>query len=186
MLLVDRTTGSGKTTTLYAVISDDQPGSGQIITIEDPVEYRLPRVLQIPVNENTRDQLSSARFSCSILRHAPVTRSWSARFAIEPKTAQIAVQSALTGHLVFTRVHANIVFDVIAPLPAHAGRSVQLRVALNGGAGAAACPPGVVRTARSPIRPDAAHAGRFGHRLSGMAAEFRFVHGTGCGHCSAG
>ncbi|MEN3353741.1 MAG: ral secretion pathway protein, partial [Betaproteobacteria bacterium] len=109
MLLVTGPTGSGKTTTLYAVISEINHGTDKIITIEDPVEYQLPRVLQIPVNE--KKGLTFARGLRSILRHDPD------KILVgeirDTETAQIAVQAALTGHLVFTTVHANSVFDVI-------------------------------------------------------------------------
>ncbi len=109
MLLVTGPTGSGKTTTLYAVISEVNSGLDKIVTIEDPVEYRLPGVLQIPVNE--KKGLTFARGLRSILRHDP-DRIMVGEIR-DPETAEIAVQSALTGHLVFTTVHANNVFDVI-------------------------------------------------------------------------
>src|SRR5437773_8564425 len=109
MLLVTGPTGSGKTTTLYAAISETQTGRDKIITIEDPVEYQLPGVLQIPVNE--MKGLTFARGLRSILRHDP--DKIMVGEIRDPETAQIAIQSALTGHLVFTTVHANNVFDVI-------------------------------------------------------------------------
>jgi general secretion pathway protein E len=109
MLLVTGPTGSGKTTTLYAVISEVNTGLDKIVTIEDPVEYQLPGVLQIPVNE--KKGLTFARGLRSILRHDP-DRIMVGEIR-DPETAEIAVQSALTGHLVFTTVHANNVFDVI-------------------------------------------------------------------------
>jgi general secretion pathway protein E len=99
MLLVTGPTGSGKTTTLYGAISETQTGRDKIVTIEDPVEYQLPGVLQIPVNE--KKGLTFARGLRSILRHDR-TRSWWARSATGNR--QIAIQSALTGHLVFTTV----------------------------------------------------------------------------------
>ena len=109
MLLVTGPTGSGKTTTLYAAIAETHQSRDKIITIEDPVEYQLPGVLQIPVNE--RKGLTFARGLRSILRHDPD------KILVgeirDAETAQIAVQSALTGHLVFTTVHANTVFDVV-------------------------------------------------------------------------
>jgi general secretion pathway protein E len=108
MLLVTGPTGSGKTTTIYAVLSEINNGREKIITIEDPVEYELPGVLQIPVNE--RKGLTFAKGLRSILRHDPD------RILVgeirDPETAQIAVQSALTGHQVFTTVHANSIYDV--------------------------------------------------------------------------
>jgi general secretion pathway protein E len=110
MLLVTGPTGSGKTTTLYAAISETQTGRDKIITIEDPVEYQLPGVLQIPVNE--KKGLTFARGLRSILRHDP--DKIMVGEIRDPETAQIAIQSALTGHLVFTTVHANNVFDVVS------------------------------------------------------------------------
>jgi len=109
MVLVTGPTGSGKTTTLYAALTEIQTGEDKIITIEDPVEYMLRGILQIPVNE--KKGLTFAKGLRSILRHDPD------KIMIgeirDSETAQIAVQSALTGHLVFTTVHANNVFDVI-------------------------------------------------------------------------
>ena len=109
MVLVTGPTGSGKTTTLYAAISEINKGEEKIITIEDPVEYELAGVVQIPVNE--KKGLTFARGLRSVLRHDPD------KILVgeirDPETAQIAVQSALTGHLVFTTVHANNAFDVI-------------------------------------------------------------------------
>lgn len=109
MVLVTGPTGSGKTTTLYAAISEINSGLDKIITIEDPVEYQLSGVLQIPVNE--KKGLTFARGLRSILRHDP--DKIMVGEIRDAETAQIAVQSALTGHLVFTTVHANNVFDVI-------------------------------------------------------------------------
>jgi general secretion pathway protein E len=109
MLLVTGPTGSGKTTTLYGAISEVNNGLDKIITIEDPVEYQLPGILQIPVNE--KKGLTFARGLRSILRHDP-DRIMVGEIR-DSETAEIAVQSALTGHLVFTTVHANNVFDVI-------------------------------------------------------------------------
>jgi general secretion pathway protein E len=109
MLLITGPTGSGKTTTLYAALTEINHGQDKIITIEDPVEYQLPGILQIPVNE--KKGLTFARGLRSILRHDPD------KILVgeirDPETAQIAIQSALTGHLVFTSVHANNVFDVL-------------------------------------------------------------------------
>ena len=109
MLLVTGPTGSGKTTTLYAAISETQTGNDKIVTIEDPVEYQLQGVLQIPVNE--KKGLTFARGLRSILRHDP--DKIMVGEIRDPETAQIAIQSALTGHLVFTTVHANNVIDVL-------------------------------------------------------------------------
>ena len=108
MLLVTGPTGSGKTTTVYAVLSEINNEIEKIVTIEDPVEYELPGVLQIPVNE--RKGLTFAKGLRSILRHDPD------RILVgeirDAETAEIAVQSALTGHQVFTTVHANSIADV--------------------------------------------------------------------------
>jgi general secretion pathway protein E len=109
MLLVTGPTGSGKTTTLYAAIGETLTGEDKVITIEDPVEYQLPGVVQIPVNE--KKGLTFARGLRSILRHDP-DRVMVGEIR-DPETAQIAVQAALTGHLVFSTVHANSAFDVI-------------------------------------------------------------------------
>jgi general secretion pathway protein E len=128
LLLVTGPTGSGKTTTLYAALAEIHTGLDKIITIEDPVEYQVADVLQIPVNE--KKGLTFARGLRSILRHDP--DKIMVGEIRDPETAQIAVQAALTGHQVFTTVHANNVFDVI-------GRFVNMGVdtysfvsALNG------------------------------------------------------
>lgn len=108
MLMITGPTGSGKTTTVYALLSEVNSGLEKIVTIEDPVEYELPGVLQIPVNE--RKGLTFAKGLRSILRHDPD------RILVgeirDGETAEIAVQSALTGHQVFTTIHANSLFDV--------------------------------------------------------------------------
>ena len=109
MVLVTGPTGSGKTTTLYAALSEIQTPEDKIITIEDPVEYQLKGVTQIPINE--RKGLTFARGLRSILRHDP--DKIMVGEIRDPETAQIAIQSALTGHLVFTTVHANNVIDVL-------------------------------------------------------------------------
>jgi type IV pilus assembly protein PilB len=109
MVLVTGPTGSGKTTTLYAALSEIASPEDKIITIEDPVEYQIPGIVQVPVNE--KKGLTFARGLRSILRHDP--DKIMVGEVRDSETAQIAVQSALTGHLVFTTVHANNVFDVI-------------------------------------------------------------------------
>ena len=109
LLLVTGPTGSGKTTTLYAALSEINHGCDKIITIEDPVEYQLAGILQIPVNE--KKGLTFARGLRSILRHDP-DRIMVGEIR-DPDTAQIAIQAALTGHLVLSTVHANNAFDVI-------------------------------------------------------------------------
>jgi type IV pilus assembly protein PilB len=109
MVLVTGPTGSGKTTTLYACLSEIQSSEDKIVTIEDPVEYQLRGITQIPVNE--KKGLTFARGLRSILRHDP-DKVMVGEIRDE-ETAQIAIQSALTGHLVFTTVHANNVVDVL-------------------------------------------------------------------------
>ncbi|HSE42556.1 MAG TPA: GspE/PulE family protein [Acidobacteriota bacterium] len=109
MVLVTGPTGSGKTTTLYAAVSEIRSVEHKIITIEDPVEYQLPGITQIPVNE--KKGLTFARGLRSILRHDP--DKIMVGEIRDSETAQIAIQSALTGHLVFTTVHANNVVDVL-------------------------------------------------------------------------
>ena len=109
MVLVTGPTGSGKTTTLYAALSEIKSDEDKIITIEDPVEYQLRGVTQIPVNE--KRGLTFARGLRSILRHDP--DKIMVGEIRDNETAQIAIQSALTGHLVFTTVHANNVVDVL-------------------------------------------------------------------------
>ncbi len=177
LLLVTGPTGSGKTTSLYAAISEINHGHDKIITIEDPVEYQLAGVLQIPVNE--KKGLTFARGLRSILRHDP-DRIMVGEIR-DPETAQIAIQAALTGHLVFSTVHANNVFDVI-------GRFTHMNVdpysfvsALNGVLAQRLvrinCPDCSVPT---PISEDDLHA-------SGVAPErylgATFRSGKGCGKC---
>jgi type IV pilus assembly protein PilB len=119
MVLVTGPTGSGKTTTLYACLSEIQSPEDKIVTIEDPVEYQLRGVVQIPVNE--KKGLTFARGLRSILRHDP-DKIMVGEIRDE-ETASIAIQSALTGHLVFTTVHANNVVDVL-------GRFLNMKVDL--------------------------------------------------------
>jgi type IV pilus assembly protein PilB len=109
MVLVTGPTGSGKTTTLYAALSEIKTVEDKIVTIEDPVEYQLRGITQIPINE--KKGLTFARGLRSILRHDP--DKIMVGEIRDPETAQIAIQSALTGHLVFTTVHANNVIDVL-------------------------------------------------------------------------
>ena len=177
MLLVTGPTGSGKTTTLYAVIGEVNSGRDKIITIEDPVEYQLPGVLQIPVNE--KKGLTFARGLRSILRHDP--DKIMVGEIRDPETAQIAVQSALTGHLVLSTVHANNAFDVISRflhmgVPAHSfvsainGVLAQRLVRLN----CAAC-----SVADAP-EPALLHESGLSEA---MLADFDFRRGSGCEHC---
>jgi general secretion pathway protein E len=128
MLLVTGPTGSGKTTTLYALISETNNGEDKFVTIEDPVEYHLSGVLQIPVNE--QKGLTFARGLRSILRHDP-DRIMVGEIR-DPETAEIAVQSALTGHLVYTTVHANNAIDVLGRFQHMGVDAYNLVSALNG------------------------------------------------------
>jgi len=177
MMLVTGPTGSGKTTTLYAAISEINNGSEKIITIEDPVEYQLPGVLQIPVNE--KKGLTFARGLRSILRHDP--DKIMVGEIRDAETAQIAIQSALTGHLVFTTVHANNVFDVIGRFMHMGVDMYSLVSALNG------------VLAQRLLRVNCTHCIAVDHpnldllKASGLQEDdvknWRFRAGKGCGHC---
>ncbi|MFL6693012.1 MAG: GspE/PulE family protein, partial [Ramlibacter sp.] len=177
MLLVTGPTGSGKTTTLYAALSETQDGHDKVITIEDPVEYQLPGVLQIPVNE--RKGLTFARGLRSILRHDP-DRVMVGEIR-DPETAQIAIQAALTGHLVFTTVHANNVFDVLGRFTHMQVDPYSFAAALNGIVAQRLvrlnCPH-----CSAPARPPASLL-----ETSGIdpadAGGFQFMQGLGCGQC---
>ena len=177
MLLVTGPTGSGKTTTLYAAITEINNGQDKIVTIEDPVEYQLAGVLQIPVNE--KKGLTFARGLRSILRHDP--DKIMVGEIRDPETANIAVQSALTGHLVFTTVHANNVFDVI-------GRFMHMNVDLFGFVAAlnAILAQRLVRLVcphcAEDYRPDDALLKESG-LTDAQATSFRFRTGHGCREC---
>ena len=127
MVLVTGPTGSGKTTTLYAAITEMNIKDDKLITIEDPVEYQLSGVVQIPVNE--KKGLTFARGLRSILRHEP--DKIMVGEIRDAETAQIAIQSALTGHLVLTTVHANNVFDVIGRFASMGIDAYNFLAALN-------------------------------------------------------
>ena len=127
MVLVTGPTGSGKTTTLYAALAEIKSIEDKIITIEDPVEYQLKGITQIPINE--KKGLTFARGLRSILRHDP--DKIMVGEIRDPETAQIAIQSALTGHLVFTTVHANNVFDVLGRFLNMGVEAYQFISALN-------------------------------------------------------
>ena len=177
MVLVTGPTGSGKTTTLYAAISEINTGDDKIITIEDPVEYQLPGVVQIPVNE--KKGLTFARGLRSILRHDP--DKIMVGEIRDAETAQIAIQSALTGHLVFTTVHANHVFDVI-------GRFVNMGIEPYNFVSSLNCVLAqrlvrlICQTCREQVRLDKTQA-----EESGLDSErYRDVplyQGRGCGEC---
>jgi type IV pilus assembly protein PilB len=127
MVLVTGPTGSGKTTTLYAALSEIKSVEDKIVTIEDPVEYQLRGITQIPINE--KKGLTFARGLRSILRHDP--DKIMVGEIRDPETAQIAIQSALTGHLVFTTVHANNVLDVLGRFLNMGVEAYQFVSALN-------------------------------------------------------
>ena len=177
MLLVTGPTGSGKTTTLYATLTEMHNGRDKIITIEDPVEYQLAGVLQIPVNE--KKGLSFAKGLRSILRHDP-DRIMVGEIR-DRETAEIAVQSALTGHLVLTTVHANNVFDVFGRF-GHMGVDPYAFVsALN-----AIWAQRLVRVncphCAQPVEPDADELARMGLSAADVAG-YQFRQGQGCGDC---
>ena len=127
MVLVTGPTGSGKTTTLYAALSEIKSVEDKIITIEDPVEYQLRGITQIPINE--KKGLTFARGLRSILRHDP--DKIMVGEIRDNETAQIAINSALTGHLVFTTVHANNVLDVLGRFLNMGVEAYQFVSALN-------------------------------------------------------
>ncbi len=175
MLLVTGPTGSGKTTTLYAAITEINDGRDKIITIEDPVEYQLPGIVQIPVNE--KKGLSFARGLRSVLRHDP-DRVMVGEIR-DPETAQIAVQAALTGHLVFSTVHANSAFDVIGRFM-HMGLDLYNVVsALNGVVAQRLLRVSCLHCVRPLIASDEALA-RVGIERGDAHALAR---GHGCSHC---
>ena len=177
MLLVTGPTGSGKTTTLYAALTEIHNGREKIITIEDPVEYQLPGILQIPVNE--KKGLTFAKGLRSILRHDP--DKIMVGEIRDRETAEIAVQSALTGHLVLTTVHANNVFDVFGRFT-HMGIDPYAFVSALNGIWAQRlvrmnCPHCAVRYTPTDHELVAA-------RLEREAAEdYLFMRGKGCGDC---
>ncbi|WP_097065844.1 GspE/PulE family protein [Nitrosovibrio sp. Nv4] len=177
MLLVTGPTGSGKTTTLYAAISEVNKGHDKIITIEDPIEYQLPGVLQIPVNE--KKGLTFVRGLRSILRHDP--DKIMVGEIRDPETAQIAIQAALTGHLVFTTVHANNVFDVIGRF-SHMGVDPYSFVSALNGIAAQRLVRLLCTHCAVEARPDAQLIAESGID-SGQADAFRFRTGKGCGQC---
>jgi general secretion pathway protein E len=181
MMLVTGPTGSGKTTTLYAAIAETHNPRDKIITIEDPVEYQLPGVLQIPVNE--RKGLTFARGLRSILRHDPD------KILVgeirDAETAQIAIQSALTGHLVFTTVHANNVFDVVGRFTQFDIDAYTFASAINGIVAQRllrkVCPH-CATVAKAEADLPAAHDQQ--HRSThGSHSAHRWLKANGCEHC---
>ena len=177
MVLVTGPTGSGKTTSLYAAISEVNTGHDKIITIEDPVEYQLSGVLQIPVNE--KKGLTFARGLRSILRHDP--DKIMVGEIRDAETAQIAVQAALTGHLVFTTVHANNVLDVIGRFM-HMGVDPYNFVSAMNGIVAQRLIRTICSHCAEDVQPDAQLLEDSGITLE-VAAGMRFKFAKGCGHC---
>jgi general secretion pathway protein E len=177
MLLVTGPTGSGKTTTLYAALTEIHNGREKIITIEDPVEYQLPGILQIPVNE--KKGLTFAKGLRSILRHDP--DKIMVGEIRDRETAEIAVQSALTGHLVLTTVHANNVFDVFGRFT-HMGIDPYAFVSALNGIWAQRlirmnCPH-----CATPYEPDGAELAS-AHLQPEEVGDYLFMRGKGCGDC---
>jgi general secretion pathway protein E len=177
MLLVTGPTGSGKTTTLYAAISEVNKGRDKIITIEDPVEYQLPGVLQIPVNE--QKGLTFARGLRSILRHDP--DKIMVGEIRDPETAEIAVQSALTGHLVYTTVHANNVFDVLGRFT-HMGVDTYNFVSALNAVLAQRLVRVVCKHCAAPHMPDEALLAESRIDASTLG-QYNFMQGRGCAQC---
>ena len=177
MVLVTGPTGSGKTTTLYAAIDEINSGQENIITIEDPVEYQLPGVLQIPVNE--KKGLTFARGLRSILRHDP-DKIMVGEIRDE-QTAQIAVQAALTGHLVLTTVHANNVFDVVGRL-LHMGVDAYSLASALVGVWAQRLMRVNCPHCSQPYSPDADTIALSGLNQEDLAGR-TLRSGRGCGHC---
>ncbi len=179
LLLVTGPTGSGKTTTLYAAISEINTGLDKIITIEDPIEYQLKGVLQIPVNE--KKGLTFARGLRSVLRHDP--DKIMVGEIRDAETAQIAVQAALTGHQVFTTVHANNVFDVIGRFKNMNVDSYSLVSALTGIV-AQRLLRAVCTHCAAPADMTAEQLTQLGVPVERMdLGQARFTRAVGCAHC---
>jgi len=177
LLLATGPTGSGKTTTLYAALTEINTGIDKIVTIEDPVEYQVHNVLQIPVNE--KKGLTFARGLRSILRHDP--DKIMVGEIRDPETAQIAVQAALTGHQVFTTVHANNVFDVMGRFANMGVDTYSFMSALNGIVAQRLVRVNCPRCT-TPYRPAAEVLAR--SRIEDEAATAaHFCRGIGCAHC---
>jgi len=174
MLLVTGPTGSGKTTTLYAALSEVNSGRQKIITIEDPIEYQLDGVLQVPVNEKTG--LTFGRGLRAILRHDPDTLLVGE--IRDEETAQIAVQAALTGHLVLSSIHANTVFDVLARFFHMGVDPYNLTSALNGVVAQRLIRLGCPRCAES-----VAVAPALRDKYPGLRHVEQASRGRGCGDC---
>ena len=179
MVLVTGPTGSGKTTTLYAALSEIRSIEDKIITIEDPVEYQLRGITQIPINE--KKGLTFARGLRSILRHDP--DKIMVGEIRDNETAQIAINSALTGHLVFTTVHANNVLDVLGRFLNMGVEAYQFVSALN-----CVLAQRLVRNicthCKRPMVPTAALLEESGLDPS-LASTHTFYEGIGCIECNA-
>src|SRR6188508_2384486 len=177
MVLVTGPTGSGKTTTLYAALSEIKSIEDKIITIEDPVEYQLRGITQIPINE--KKGLTFARGLRSILRHDP--DKIMVGEIRDSETAQIAIQSALTGHLVLTTVHANNVFDVIGRFASMGIDAYNFLAALN-----CVLAQRLVRilcpSCRTPVKVDPKLLQESGLNPS-LAQTHQFYEGAGCIEC---
>jgi general secretion pathway protein E len=179
MVLVTGPTGSGKTTTLYGAISEIARGQDKIVTIEDPVEYQLAGVLQIPVNE--KKGLTFARGLRSILRHDP--DKIMVGEIRDAETAQIAVQAALTGHLVFTTVHANNVFDVIGRFMHMGVEPYSFVAAMNGILAQRLVRVNCPQCSEPDVPSDELLADSGLDAAAAAAAAFDFKAGRGCGNC---
>src|SRR3981189_1611468 len=177
MVLVTGPTGSGKTTTLYAAINEIKTDEDKIITIEDPVEDQLRGITQIPVNE--KKGLTFARGLRSILRHDP--DKIMVGEIRDPETAQIAIQSALTGHLVFTTVHANNVFDVVSRF-VHMGVDTYSFVSALSGVLAQRLIRVICAQCCEAYMPERHLIEKSGVSVVTSAA-YRFRRGQGCKHC---
>ncbi len=175
MLLVTGPTGSGKTTTLYAVVQEINDGTDKIITIEDPVEYQLGGVVQIPVNE--KKGLTFARGLRSILRHDP-DRVMVGEIR-DAETAQIASQAALTGHLVLSTIHANNVFDVVGRFM-HMGVDLYNMVSALNGVVAQRLMRKLCTHCAQPWQPQPADLRTAQLPLD---TQGRFFKSVGCAHC---
>ncbi len=178
MVLVTGPTGSGKTTTLYAALAEIRTIEDKIITIEDPVEYQLKGITQIPINE--KKGLTFARGLRSILRHDP--DKVMVGEIRDPETAQIAIQSALTGHLVFTTVHANNVFDVLGRFLNMGVEPYQFISALNC-VMAQRLVRKICEACKRPVTIDPALLAESAIDPA-IAAQHTFYEGAGCIECS--
>src|SRR2546426_1822899 len=177
MVLVTGPTGSGKTTTLYAALMEIKNEEDKILTIEDPVEYQIRGITQIPVNE--KKGLTFARGLRSILRHDPDKIMVGEIRDVEP--AQIAIQSALTGHLVFTTVHANNVVDVLGRFLNMGVDAYALVSALNGIL-AQRLVRIVCEQCAEPVQPSHEVISQSGLLLPAVS-DWRFRTGRGCAQC---